>query len=63
MSPDITGARWRKSSFSNTPGGDCVEVADLADQVAVRDSKNPNRCVLTFPADAWRTFLDHVDEL
>lgn len=63
MSPEITGARWRKSSFSNTPGGDCVEVADLADRVAVRDSKNPDGDVLTFPVDAWRAFLADVDEL
>jgi hypothetical protein len=25
---DLTCARWRKSSFSNGTGGDCVEVAE-----------------------------------
>jgi Domain of unknown function (DUF397) len=24
---DLTGARWRKSSYSGNSGGDCVEVA------------------------------------
>jgi hypothetical protein len=26
--PDLTGARWRKSSYSNSAGGNCIEVAD-----------------------------------
>jgi hypothetical protein len=26
---DLTGARWRKSSYSGTNGGDCVEVAEV----------------------------------
>ncbi|MBT2395295.1 DUF397 domain-containing protein [Streptomyces sp. ISL-100] len=26
---DLTGARWRKSSYSGTTGGDCVECAPL----------------------------------
>ncbi|HEY7484053.1 MAG TPA: DUF397 domain-containing protein [Streptosporangiaceae bacterium] len=33
---------WRKSSHSNTQGGDCVEVARLAGGIGVRDSKNPD---------------------
>ncbi|MFG2087660.1 MULTISPECIES: DUF397 domain-containing protein [unclassified Spirillospora] len=33
---------WRKSSYSQTHGtSDCVEVADLAQLVGVRDSKAP----------------------
>ncbi|MEU5992341.1 DUF397 domain-containing protein [Spirillospora sp. NPDC047418] len=34
--------QWRKSSKSDNTGGACVEVADLAAAVAVRDSKDPN---------------------
>jgi hypothetical protein len=30
---------WRKSSFSGSNGGNCVEVANTL--VALRDSKNP----------------------
>ncbi len=26
---DLTGARWRKSSYSGSNGGNCVEVAEL----------------------------------
>ncbi|MDN3061020.1 DUF397 domain-containing protein, partial [Streptomyces sp. SRF1] len=26
--PDLNGAAWRKSSYSNQAGGDCVEVVD-----------------------------------
>ncbi|MFF9318544.1 DUF397 domain-containing protein, partial [Streptomyces sp. NPDC014728] len=26
--PDPTAVAWRKSSYSNQEGGDCVEVAD-----------------------------------
>ncbi|WP_406338484.1 DUF397 domain-containing protein [Streptomyces sp. NBC_00649] len=25
---DLSGARWRKSSYSNGDGGDCVEIAE-----------------------------------
>ncbi|GAA3195684.1 DUF397 domain-containing protein [Actinocorallia longicatena] len=32
---------WRKSSHSNTTGGDCVEVAKVGGNVRVRDSKFP----------------------
>ncbi|GAA2292598.1 DUF397 domain-containing protein [Streptomyces kunmingensis] len=38
--PNRTDAQWRKSSYSGTSGGDCVEVATLPATVAVRDSKN-----------------------
>lgn len=26
--PDLGGATWRKSSYSNPDGGDCIEVAE-----------------------------------
>ena len=31
--------QWRKSTFSNGQGGDCVELADLGESVGMRDSK------------------------
>ncbi|TDE18869.1 DUF397 domain-containing protein [Actinomadura sp. 6K520] len=37
---------WRKSSRSGSSGGDCVELASLGSQVAVRDSKDPDGPVL-----------------
>ncbi|MDT7711739.1 MAG: hypothetical protein QOG46_428 [Pseudonocardiales bacterium] len=54
--PNLTGAQWRKSSYSNGNGGDCVEVADLPRGRAVRDSKNPTGPALTVTATAWRVF-------
>ncbi|MEU6930701.1 DUF397 domain-containing protein [Streptomyces sp. NPDC046385] len=59
--PDLTGAQWRKSSYSGTNGGDCVEVTDgHPGVVPVRDSKNPTGPVLMVHAAAWQTFVDGV---
>lgn len=45
---------WRKSTYSNGMGGDCVEVATGAPGVVpVRDSKAPARGMLTLPHTAW----------
>ncbi|WP_306208983.1 DUF397 domain-containing protein [Actinoplanes sp. RD1] len=56
--PDLSGARWHKSTRSGSNGGDCVEVADnLVDVVAVRDSKDPDGPALVFPKTAWRAFV------
>lgn len=56
--PDLTQAAWRKSSYSNSDGGDCVEVSDdFPGIVPVRDSKVPSGPALTFPAHAWQTFV------
>ena len=53
--------RWRKSSYSNGAGGDCVEVGHgLPDLVPVRDSKNPNGPTLLFPRTAWTTFVNAI---
>ncbi|SEC86488.1 DUF397 domain-containing protein [Streptomyces melanosporofaciens] len=55
---DISAAVWRKSSYSNGDGGDCVEVADnLPGLVPVRDSKCPDGPALIFAARSWATFV------
>lgn len=46
---------WRKSSYSDGNGGDCVEVAS-GEVIAVRDSKLRDGVTLTFTADAWAQF-------
>ncbi|WP_326560488.1 DUF397 domain-containing protein [Micromonospora sp. NBC_01796] len=58
---DLIGARWRKSSRSNTQGGDCVEVADnLPGRVFVRDTKDREGGTLAFGPAAWRAFVADV---
>lgn len=53
-----TDGTWIKSSYSGGQGGDCVEVAaSLADQVAVRDSKDQAGPRLQFPREAWSMFM------
>ncbi|MFD0490906.1 uncharacterized protein DUF397 [Saccharopolyspora erythraea NRRL 2338] len=55
---DLSRARWRKSSRSDTgSGGNCVEVAFAATVTAVRDSKEPHGPKLIFTAAQWRQFL------
>lgn len=52
---------WRKSSYSNGEGGECVEVAEGASaHVPVRDSKDPLGPVLHFSPAAWSAFLAAV---
>lgn len=48
---------WRKSTYSDGNGGDCVEVASAARVVLVRDTKHRDAAVLSIPADAWRRFM------
>jgi hypothetical protein len=58
---DVTGAMWRKSSYSSANGGACVEVAsNLPGLVAVRDSKAPGGPALVFTAAQWRAFAARV---
>ncbi|WP_435105454.1 DUF397 domain-containing protein [Nocardiopsis synnemataformans] len=47
---------FRKSSHSGHDQN-CVEVADLPCGAAVRDSKNPAKGHLPFPAAEWDAFL------
>jgi hypothetical protein len=62
--PDLSHAKWRKSSHSGN--GSCVEVAPVpgtgsaavesCDVIAVRDSKDRRGSALTFTAWQWRSF-------
>jgi hypothetical protein len=59
ISHDLTGAQWRKSSYSGTNGGECLEIADnYPPAVPVRDSKNPCGPVVIVGAAAWQAFVD-----
>ncbi|MEU9306863.1 DUF397 domain-containing protein [Streptomyces sp. NPDC048256] len=60
--PDLNGAAWRKSSYSNQEGGNCVEVADgfRGAVVPVRDSKVPHGPALCFVAASWGAFIGEL---
>ncbi|WP_119294120.1 DUF397 domain-containing protein [Streptomyces sp. YIM 130001] len=59
--PEPRATTWRKSSYSNQAGGDCVEVADgLPHLIPVRDSKVPHGAELTFGRGAWSAFISAV---
>ncbi|UYB40189.1 DUF397 domain-containing protein [Streptomyces sp. Je 1-4] len=56
--PDLSTVTWRKSSYSNNAGGECVEVADhYPGLIPVRDSKNPHGPALLIPHHAWAAFI------
>jgi hypothetical protein len=58
---DVARAAWRKSSYSGSNGGNCVEVGGHGRRVLVRDTKQAGTGpVLRFSPDAWRRFADQV---
>ncbi|MGH3388824.1 MAG: DUF397 domain-containing protein [Actinomadura sp.] len=59
MPIDLSNAAWRKSSYT-AQQGDCVELADVEEIVAVRDSKDPNGPKLIFPRGAFAKFTASV---
>ncbi|WP_328427011.1 DUF397 domain-containing protein [Streptomyces sp. NBC_00443] len=60
---DLSTVRWRKSSYSNGDGGNCVEIAEgLPGIVPVRDSKTAEDegPALVFPLSAWTAFVTEI---
>jgi Domain of unknown function (DUF397) len=56
---DLTSAPWRKSSYSGTTGGNCVEAAPgfVPSVVPLRDSKDPHGPVLLPTVAAFASFV------
>lgn len=49
---------WRKSSYSGSQGGGCIEVLDSYPAgVPVRDSKDPNGPAFIMSAVGWSAFV------
>ena len=56
MTTEITG--WRKSSYSGSQGGNCVEVAGHDGMILVRDTKDHGHGhVHRFTPASWRAFV------
>jgi Domain of unknown function (DUF397) len=53
---------WRKSSYSGSNGGQCIEVA-ASGRILVRDSTNPDGGRLGFSAQVWREFAATIQRL
>ncbi|MFC6062692.1 DUF397 domain-containing protein [Streptomyces ochraceiscleroticus] len=51
---------WYKSSYSDDEGGACVEVAEHAARVYVRDSKEPLGPRLAIAPAAWAAFVAYA---
>jgi hypothetical protein len=47
---------WRKSSYSDGNGGNCVEAASGNGGISVRDTADRDGVTLSVPADAWQRF-------
>jgi len=51
---------WRKASYSAGNGGGCIEVADQANRVHVRDTQDRTGPVLTITPAAWQAFTGSI---
>jgi len=57
----LDGLTWRKSSWSGSNGGNCIEVAaTTGNTIAVRDGKDPHGPVLAFGPQDWQRFAAQV---
>ncbi|MDG9728217.1 MULTISPECIES: DUF397 domain-containing protein [unclassified Streptomyces] len=54
---------WRKSTYSDGGEGDtCVEIAESATHIAIRDSKAPARAALSVSAPSFAVFIEGVKQ-
>ncbi|MFF7309585.1 DUF397 domain-containing protein [Streptomyces sp. NPDC008137] len=56
---DLAHARWQKSSYSGG-ANDCVEVSELGEHAAVRDSKDISRGPLLFSTAAMSALVSGI---
>jgi hypothetical protein len=59
QAPTRLAGVWRKSSYSN-PSGNCLEAAELAGGIALRDSRRPGGPALVVSRAAWDAFVGAV---
>lgn len=58
--PEPPKANWRKSTYSGGVENNCVEIADLNDRIAVRDSKAPHTGHLTLTRQSFAALLTNL---
>jgi hypothetical protein len=51
---------WRKSSYSDSNGGACVETASGGGLILVRDTTRRDGGTLDFTAAAWQEFMNSL---
>jgi hypothetical protein len=51
---------WRRST--KCAGGDCVEIRIAGEEVAMRDSKNPDAAILQFSGEGWQAFVAAIQD-
>jgi Domain of unknown function (DUF397) len=56
----LAGLRWRKSTYSGSNGGGCLEAAGHDGRVLVRDTQDRTGPALQFGSAAWRRFTSQV---
>ena len=57
---NVSGLRWKTSSYTNGSGGACVELACTDPGTVVRDTKNRTGPVLGFNGREWASFLAEI---
>jgi Domain of unknown function (DUF397) len=50
---------WRVATYTGG-NGNCVEVADAASVVMVRDTKDRDAGTISFPVGAWEVFTSKI---
>jgi hypothetical protein len=59
----MEGKSWRKSTFSGTTQGNCVELGEAPAAVLIRDSKDRGRGpVLRIAPRDWRRFTSAIKQ-
>jgi Domain of unknown function (DUF397) len=51
---------WRKSSYSGSNGGECVEVGSHQGRVLVRDTKDQDGPMLQVSLAVWHRFAESI---
>jgi Domain of unknown function (DUF397) len=53
---------WRKSTYSNANGGNCVETASNGGVILVRDTTDRDGGTLAFTAEVWKAFTGTIEQ-